>query len=320
LATSGYLDSFSPTSGEPLFQAFTGNEFAVLTGQYNATSGYLNTNIAYYTGWNGNSGLVKADTLYNFTSGMIFNTCSGNFPTIYTTGQMTYRSDLESLFRWNGYTWIQVNGGGFGPEVETTSITDNSTTKVPCSNLVHDGLATKVALSGDETIAGVKTFSSFPITPSSAPTTDYQVANKKYVDLPIMISSCFLVGVNGFTVNAYYGPQAYAQTSDGDAHVEFLFMVPTAGSYKAMVAVGAEGAVNGLTFDFIINVCAEGGSFGGTATTTNIGETNLTTAYKYLYSNAISLAALSKVHVFFKKTNAVTATVMHVWGAWLIKQ
>jgi len=35
---------------------------------------------------------------------------------------------------------------------------------------------------GDETIAGVKTFSSFPVTPSAAPTTDYQVANKKYVD------------------------------------------------------------------------------------------------------------------------------------------
>lgn len=39
-----------------------------------------------------------------------------------------------------------------------------------------------VALTGDQTVAGVKTFSSFPITPSSAPTTDYQAANKKYVD------------------------------------------------------------------------------------------------------------------------------------------
>ena len=39
-----------------------------------------------------------------------------------------------------------------------------------------------VALTGDQTVAGVKTFSSFPVTPSSAPTTDYQVANKKYVD------------------------------------------------------------------------------------------------------------------------------------------
>ncbi|MGC9315076.1 MAG: beta strand repeat-containing protein, partial [bacterium] len=35
---------------------------------------------------------------------------------------------------------------------------------------------------GAQTIAGIKTFSSFPITPSLAPTTDYQVANKKYVD------------------------------------------------------------------------------------------------------------------------------------------
>lgn len=38
------------------------------------------------------------------------------------------------------------------------------------------------ALTGDQTIAGVKTFSSFPVTPSSAPTTNYEVANKKYVD------------------------------------------------------------------------------------------------------------------------------------------
>lgn len=34
----------------------------------------------------------------------------------------------------------------------------------------------------NESIAGVKTFTSFPITPSSAPTTNYQVSNKKYVN------------------------------------------------------------------------------------------------------------------------------------------
>jgi len=39
-----------------------------------------------------------------------------------------------------------------------------------------------VSLTGAETVAGVKTFSSFPITPSSAPTTDYQVANVKFVN------------------------------------------------------------------------------------------------------------------------------------------
>jgi len=39
-----------------------------------------------------------------------------------------------------------------------------------------------VQTSGDQTIAGIKTFSSFPVTPSSAPSSDYQTANKKYVD------------------------------------------------------------------------------------------------------------------------------------------
>jgi len=41
---------------------------------------------------------------------------------------------------------------------------------------------TKVSKTGDETIAGVKTFSSFPVTPSSEPIGSYDVVNKKYVD------------------------------------------------------------------------------------------------------------------------------------------
>lgn len=39
-----------------------------------------------------------------------------------------------------------------------------------------------VKLTGNQTIAGIKTFSSFPVTPSSAPATDYQSSNKKFVD------------------------------------------------------------------------------------------------------------------------------------------
>ncbi len=35
---------------------------------------------------------------------------------------------------------------------------------------------------GDQTLAGIKTFSSFPLTPSAEPVDNYQVANKKYVD------------------------------------------------------------------------------------------------------------------------------------------
>lgn len=59
-------------------------------------------------------------------------------------------------------------------QTNATAIASLSSTKADDSSVVHD--------TGDETVAGVKTFSSFPVTPSSAPTTDYQTANKKYVD------------------------------------------------------------------------------------------------------------------------------------------
>jgi hypothetical protein len=49
---------------------------------------------------------------------------------------------------------------------------------IPAANLPADN----VKLTGDQTVAGIKTFSSFPITPSAAPTTNYQVANKKYIN------------------------------------------------------------------------------------------------------------------------------------------
>ena len=64
----------------------------------------------------------------------------------------------------------------------TTGIATNVTNITNLQSDMEDSLDNKVNLTGDETVAGVKTFSSFPITPGSAPTTDYQTANKKYVD------------------------------------------------------------------------------------------------------------------------------------------
>lgn len=53
-------------------------------------------------------------------------------------------------------------------------IVSNVSTKAINSEVVH--------LQGSETIDGIKTFGSFPITPESNPTTNYEVANKSYVD------------------------------------------------------------------------------------------------------------------------------------------
>ena len=78
----------------------------------------------------------------------------------------------------------------------TPSSAPTANYQVANKKYVDDGLSTKqttlgytaandsnvVHLTGDETVAGIKTHTSFSITPSSAPTTDYQTANKKYVD------------------------------------------------------------------------------------------------------------------------------------------
>lgn len=56
-----------------------------------------------------------------------------------------------------------------------------------------------VMTSGDQTVNGVKTFGSFPVTPSSAPTADYQVANKKYVDDNAGTGTGAVNSVNGYT-------------------------------------------------------------------------------------------------------------------------
>ena len=46
----------------------------------------------------------------------------------------------------------------------------------------------KVNNTGNETIAGIKTFSSIPVLPASNPTTDNEAARKKYVDDKMIIS------------------------------------------------------------------------------------------------------------------------------------
>ena len=70
------------------------------------------------------------------------------------------------------------------------------------------GLATKVALTGDETIAGIKTFSSSPIVPT--PTTNFQAATKAYVDS--------IGGGGGGTLpGGWFAPESYGAIGNGIA-------------------------------------------------------------------------------------------------------
>lgn len=88
-------------------------------------------------------------------------------------GDVTYTPAVDA--DWDGDTDPGNVDGALDQLAER--VDDNETsvaTKADDSGVVHN--------TGDETIADIKTFSSFPITPSSAPVADYQTANKKYVD------------------------------------------------------------------------------------------------------------------------------------------
>lgn len=97
----------------------------------------------------------------------------------------------------------------------------DSDTKIPTQQAVKGyvdtGLATKVATTGAETIAGVKTFSSSPVVP--APTTDLQAATKKYAD-----------------------DLAIAGSPDASATVKGLVEEATQAEFDAGTDVGATGA------------------------------------------------------------------------------
>lgn len=71
-------------------------------------------------------------------------------------------------------TGLQTALDGKANTSHTHSISDVSGLQTELNN--------KVDLLSNQTIGGIKTFSSFPVTPSSAPVNDYDVANKKYVD------------------------------------------------------------------------------------------------------------------------------------------
>jgi len=102
-------------------------------------------------------------------------------------GWSTWVEDEDTNYVFNGSVWVK-----FG-----STITHNNTAGLQGGNasteFYHLDLADyteAIALVDSLTVAGsVVTFSSFAVGPSSAPTTDYQFANKKYVDDQIAVEN-----------------------------------------------------------------------------------------------------------------------------------
>ena len=103
---------------------------------------------------------VNAQLDFSDLTGSATSAQGGTGFTSYTIGDLLYASSASVLSKL-----------GIGPEGKFLTV---------ASGLPAWGDA--VDLTTDQTIGGVKTFTSFPITPSSQPMTDYEVANKQNVD------------------------------------------------------------------------------------------------------------------------------------------
>ena len=106
---------------------------------------------------------------------------NANFIDISTGQSVGGLKNFTTALKVTGTTKAAGNfyAGGTSPTLTTRTNYDGY---FHATQLYDAGSRVVTTASVAQTVAGVKTFSSFPVTPSSAPTTDYQIANKKYVD------------------------------------------------------------------------------------------------------------------------------------------
>jgi hypothetical protein len=184
-------------------------------------------------------------------------------------GVISARQGRIALYK-NGTTyeqWQNVDGGTVWQRTDMGS-TFTLTSLAAGDMLEYDTVTgmflnkTKAALglvltSGDQTIDGIKTFDHFPITPSSYPTTDYQVANKAYADIKSKI-----VKIGTYTGD---GTNPRSITGVGFAP-DYVHIAVADGTFNRFRATGMTGSSNFVTTGGtdISSLDADGFSLSGT--------------------------------------------------------
>ncbi len=117
----------------------------------------------------------------------------------------------------NDYTWAQIDKTvsdiadiNLKSHTSLTAIGTNTHPQIDdhiadVTTNPHDVTAAQagaVALTGDESVAGIKTFTSIPVLPASNPTTDNQAVRKLYVDTLLTTGARFVGAVNAATTAA----------------------------------------------------------------------------------------------------------------------
>lgn len=148
-------------------------------GDWNTESDDINDNLNadFLTGWE--AGLEGVTNPY--PPSQYFNAA------LYTATKLVAYLYQNGIAEWNATQEYKTNSISVGSNGSIyRSTIDNNIGNNPTTDAVNwvnaFDSSNFVKLTTNQSIAGIKTFASFPITPSAAPTSNYQVANKKYVD------------------------------------------------------------------------------------------------------------------------------------------
>lgn len=143
-----------------------------------------------------------------------------------------------------------------------------------------------------QSVGGVKTFSSFPVTPSSAPSTDYQVANKKYVDDNTGAATTVAVGHAAFNPSAetivFVKTEAHLSNESGTTSTYYASVqLPNGTAVSSAI-------VHGTTGSWVLYRVSSGGSATSIANASinsadsSISHTVDNTTYAYVFSASLA--------------------------------
>ena len=138
------------------------------------------------------SGIIDIDRLPASAGSIPEYATLSEFPLVGDSGKVYIALDTNKMYRWSGSTYVPMAGGVDSVagktgvvslakgDVGLANVDNTSDINKPISTATQTALNTKVDITTNQTVAGIKTFSSSPIVPT--PTTSNDAVNKKYVD------------------------------------------------------------------------------------------------------------------------------------------
>lgn len=209
-----------------------GNEYTGNEGRMNIVAGYdaADGSINFYTG----------NSVLRLTIGY-----DGNF---LFTGNIVGSPLMlrNSTSDGSDNSYVQIQGGGAGGVTRGGYVEahgNEHTSYEGCVRLIagtvagaNKGEIRFITAGAEQAVLandGVMTFANFPVTPSSAPSSDYEVTNKKYVDdnVGVAVLHFYKSGISEGTTNIL-GPWKSAGAGDAINEENWIMVVPKSGTIR----------------------------------------------------------------------------------------